>query len=39
MSSVQCYLYGSGAASGTVAKMDTYHTVGSEGAAAWCGSV
>jgi hypothetical protein len=28
MSSVQCYLYGSGAASGTVAAMDTYHTIG-----------
>lgn len=28
MSFVQCYLYGSGAATGTVAAMDTYHTIG-----------
>ena len=28
MSHVQSYLYGSGAATGTVATMDTYHTIG-----------
>ena len=28
MSSAQCYLYGSGAATGTVAALDTYHTIG-----------
>lgn len=28
MSHAQCYLYGSGAASGVVVAMDTYHTIG-----------